>query len=480
MSATGNSAIGEAATLSPAEATAAIWRLGGGALSALDGVALRGREPVLPSSFAVGTLAQATVAASALAAAEFWRLRTGRRQLIAVDMRHAAAEFRSERYLRVEGEAEARIWDKVAGVYQTGDGRYVRVHANMPHHRARTLAFLGADNDRASVAAKLQGWTGEALETAAAENGMVITMMRSPEEWRAHPQGQAIAALPLYEVLRIGDASPRRRVAAGRPMDGIRVLDLTRVIAGPVCGRTLAWHGADVLSVTGPGIPDIPVLVRDGGRGKLRTEIDMAQEAGRETLRGLVREADVFVQGYRPGAIAAKGFAPEQLAELSPGIVCVSLCAWSHAGPWANRRGFDSLVQNANGLNQAEAALAGVEGPRELPCQALDHGTGMLMATGAMMALKRQAEEGGSWLVRVSLAQTGEWLWQLGRNAAWAKAPEQEREAVADLLETTQSGFGAMTAVRHAGLLCETPPRLARPAVPLGTHPAAWPDRSWD
>lgn len=463
--------------MSPAEATAHIWRLGGGAMSSLDGVALRGQEPALPSTFAVGTMAQATIAASALAAAEFWYLRTGRRQLVAVDMRHAAAEFRSERYLHVDGRPEKRIWDKVAGVYRAGDGRYVRVHANMPHHRERTLRFLGADYDRESVAARLMDWSGEALETAAAENGMVITMMRSPEEWRAHDQGQALAELPLLEIIPIGDGPARKREKSERPLSDIRVLDLTRVIAGPVCGRTLAAHGADVLSVTGPGIPDIESLIMDGGRGKLRTEIDLASESGREALRSLARDADVFVQGYRPGAIDAKGFSPEKLAEIAPGIVCVSLSAWSHAGPWAHRRGFDSLVQNANGLNAAEALAAGREGPLELPCQALDHGTGFLMATGAMMALRRQAEIGGSWLVRVSLAQTGEWLWKLGRlPQETLRAPDPGREDVRDLLEVTESGFGRMTAVRHAGRLSDTPAHFARPASPLGAHPSSWPN----
>lgn len=462
--------------MSPAEATAHIWRLGGGALSALDGVALRGREPVLPSTFAVGTMAQATIAASALAAAEFWYARTGRRQLAAVDMRHAAAEFRSERYIQVDGRAERRIWDKVAGVYRVGDGRYVRVHANMPHHRERTLRFLGAEYDRESVAAKLMAWKGEELETAAAENGMVITMMRSPEEWRAHPHGRAVGQLPLYEIIRIGDAPPRKREAGPRPLSGIRVLDLTRVIAGPVCGRTLAAHGADVLSVTGPGIPDIDTLIMDGGRGKLRTEIDLASETGRDALRGLAREADVFVQGYRPGAIAAKGFSPEALAELSPGIVCVSLSAWGHDGPWSGRRGFDSLVQNANGLNEAEGRAVGVDGPKELPCQALDHGTGFLMATGAMLALNRQSREGGSWLVRVSLAQTGEWLWQLGRMPAEAlTTPDPGRDEAREFMECADSGFGAMTAVRHSGHLSDTPAYFARPAMPLGSHPPVWP-----
>ncbi len=461
--------------MSPAEATAEIWKLAGGNMSALDGVALRGQEPGLPSIFRVGTLAQSTIAASALAAAEFWQHRTGRRQVVAVDMAHAVAEFRSERYLHVEGKPEARIWNPVAGVYQTGDGRYVRVHANMPHHRARTLAMLGAEETRESVAEKLKSWTGEDLETKGAENGLVITMMRSPDEWHAHPAGKAVAALPLLEIIRIGDAPPRPRPAAERPMSGIRVLDLTRVIAGPVCGRTLAAHGADVLSVTGPGIPDIEVLIMDGGRGKLRTEIDLNAPSGRETLKALARDADVFVQGYRPGAIAKKGFSPEQLAEISPGIVCVSLSAWGHAGPWANRRGFDSLVQNTNGMNHAEGLAAGVKGPKELPAQALDHGTGMLMAMGTMVALKRQAEEGGSWLVRVSLAQTGEWLWNLGRLENGLAAPDQKREDVAALMEVSQSEFGIMIGMIHAGQLSDTPVRLDRPAAPLGSHPPRWP-----
>ncbi|MBS0244225.1 MAG: CoA transferase, partial [Proteobacteria bacterium] len=214
-----------------------------------------------------------------------------------------------------------------------------------------------------------------------------------------------------------------------------------------------------------------------GGRGKLRTEIDLRSAPGREALATLAQGADVFVQGYRPGAIAAKGFSPERLAEISPGIVCVSLSAWGHAGPWANRRGFDSLVQNANGLNHAEAAAAGHEGPKELPCQALDHGTGYLMAAGAMMALKRQAQEGGSWLVRVSLAQTGEWLWRLGRLPVEAlKVPDPQLDDVAGYIEESQSGFGPMRAIRHSAQLCDTPPRFARPAMPLGSAPAAWPE----
>lgn len=456
-------------------AVAEIWSLGGGEKRALDSLELTGAEPALPSSFAVGTMAQATIAASALAAAEFWRCRGGAPQRVAVGMRHAAIEFRSERYMRVP-EVDLRGWDKVAGVYQTGDGRYVRLHTNFPHHRAGMLAMLGAAFDRESVAEKLKGWQGEAFETAAAERGLVATMMRSPSEWAAHGQGQAVASLPLFELIKIGDAPPRAVKPGKRPLDGVRVLDLTRVIAGPVCGRTLAAHGADVLQVAGPKLPFAAQLVMDTGRGKRATFVDLGEEDGRLTLRELLKDADIFVQGYRPGAIAGRGFGPEQAAEISPGIVCVSLSAYGHKGPWAERRGFDSLVQNANGLNHAEAVAAGIAaGPKELPAQALDHGSGYLMAAGALMALKRQREDGGSWLVRVSLAQTGHWFWKLGRlGAGGFQAADPGFDDVADLLETTPSGFGPMTAVRHAAHLDATPPHWVLPSVPLGTHRPDW------
>lgn len=459
-------------------ALAEIWSTGGGERSALERVTLTGSEPALPSSFHMGAVAQSTIAASALAAAEIWRSRTGQAQVVSVDMRHAAAEFRSERYMRVPGFSE-RTWDTIAGLYRTGDKRYVRLHTNFPHHRDGMLKLLGAEYTRESVQKKLQDWQGEPFETAAAEAGLVATMTRSPEEWAAHGQGQVLARLPLFEIIRIGDAPPRTWPKdAARPLSGVRILDLTRVIAGPVCGRTLAAHGADVLLVTSPKLPSFQGLVMDTGRGKLSTSIDLTMADGRATLDRLVKDADVFVQGYRPGAIAGKGFSPEQIVRMAPGIVCVSLSAYGHAGPWSGRRGFDSLVQNTNGLNHAEGAAAGVEGPKELPCQALDHGSGYLLATGAMMALKRQREEGGSWLVRVSLAQTGAWIARLGRIDNGFACANPGFDDVQDLLDTTDSGFGPMTAVKHAAHLSATPVGWDRPSVPLGTHAPQWPDRT--
>jgi crotonobetainyl-CoA:carnitine CoA-transferase CaiB-like acyl-CoA transferase len=284
-----------------------------------------------------------------------------------------------------------------------------------------------------------------------------------------------VAARPTVAITRIGDAPARRRAPGARPLSDVRVLELTRVIAGPVCGRTLAAHGADVLLVTSPTLPSFETLAVDTGRGKRSTAIDLRAPGGRATLEDLVRGADVFLQGYRPGALAGLGFAPADTARLSPGIVHVSLSAYGHDGPWSGRRGFDSLVQTASGFNHAEAEAAGdPTKPKPLPVQALDHAAGYLLALGALAALQRQAREGGSWHVQVSLVRAGRWIRDLGRLADGFACPAPTRESIADRLEDVDSGFGRLSAVRHAAQLSDTPPAWTRPAVPLGTDPPRW------
>ncbi|MGZ6390564.1 MAG: CoA transferase [Ktedonobacterales bacterium] len=460
---------------SPYAVLANLWSETGLDTEALQHIALTGDDPVLPSSFRVGTAAQVSIGAAALAAAEIWHARTGHRQEVAVPMRAAAVEFRSERYLRVNGTFAPEPWDKIAGTYQCGDGGWVRIHTNFPHHRDGILRLLGCAYEREAVQAALSTWDAEAFEDTAAEAGLVVACMRSFAEWDAHPQGRAVAALPVLTISRIGDAHPTPFLAAPRrPLDGVRVLDLTRVIAGPVCGRTLAAHGADVLMVTAPHLPSIPTLVIDTSRGKRSAAIDLRDAEGRQTLAQLITQADVIVQSYRPGALAGYQFGPEDAARMRTGIVYVSLSAYGHAGPWAHRRGFDSLVQTASGFNFAEAQAVGETMPKALPCQALDHASGYLMALGAMTALMRRAREGGSWHVRVSLAQTAHWLRGMGRVPNGFACADPTYDDVADLLEETPSSFGQLQAVRHAASLSQTPPRWARPSVPLGTDPPAW------
>ena len=441
---------------------------------ALDDVRLTGADPVLPSSFAVGTAAQVTIAAAALAAATLWRQRGGRRQAVSVDMRHAAIEFLSEHFAAIEGTAPEDPWDRIAGTYQCGDGRWVRLHTNFPHHRDGILRILGCAYDKQAVAEALRSWTGYDLEDAAAENSLCATAMRSFAEWDAHPHGQAVITQPVVKITRIGDAPPRGLPPADRPLSGVRVLDLTRVIAGPVCGRTLAAHGADVMNIASPNIPNLPRLVVDTGRGKLSAHLELRDKDGNQRLKDLLAQSDIFVQGYRPGGLADLGFSPQDATRIRPGIVYVSLSAFGHVGPWSGRRGFDSITQTASGMNHAEAEAAGQTVPKPLPCQALDHGSGYLLAFGALTALMRRMQEGGSWHVQVSLARTGRWIRDLGRVPNGLAGSVPAVEAVADLMEVTDSGWGRLRAVRHAAELAETPARWDRPSMPLGTHPAAW------
>jgi crotonobetainyl-CoA:carnitine CoA-transferase CaiB-like acyl-CoA transferase len=456
-----------------------LWTSSGGDAADLTDVRLCGPSRVLPSSFHVDTLAQVSIAAAGLAAARLWRERTGERQTVTVDRRHAAIEFRSERYLRTNAPP-ADPWDKIAGLYQTRGGRWIRLHTNFPHHRDGLLALLGCAYDRAAVEAALADRDAFEVEAAAAERGLVATATRTRAEWGASPQGRAVASVPPVTIVRIGEAPPTPLPRRGdRPLAGIRILDLTRIIAGPVAGRTLAAHGADVLHVTSPRLPSIPSLVMDTGRGKRTTALDLDTPADTAILRALVGSADVFLQGYRPGGLAARGFSLANLSALRPGIIAVSLSAYGDTGPWASRRGFDSLTQNANGLNVAEAEAASADGtwtrPKELPAQALDHGAGHLLAFGTMVALSRRAREGGSWHVSTSLAGVGEWLWRMGRAAGGLATPDPALGDIQDCIEETASGFGRLSAVRHAARLSQNPAHYAHPSMPLGSGPAAWP-----
>ena len=452
-----------------------IWSSAGAPEDLLSDIALTGEGLVLPSSFKIGLAAQVSIGASALAAADLWRLRSGRRQAVSVDRRHAAIEFRSERYLRVEGKSMPEPWDKIAGLYRCGEG-FVRLHTNFPHHRDGILALLKCAHDRDAVAKALRSWNAFAFEERAAEAGMVVAALRSFREWDKHPQAKALAELPLVAIEKIGEAPPMKLPPARRPLSHVRVLDLTRVIAGPVCGRTLAAHGADVLLVTAKHLPSIEQLVIDTGRGKRSTSLDLRDEAQKQTFRELLSKADLLVQGYRPDAIASLGFGPTEAARLRPGIVYVTLSAYGQAGPWRPRRGFDSLVQTASGFNDAEARAAGTDLPKPLPAQALDHATGYLMAFGAMTAMARRAREGGSWYVQLSLARTAQWLRSLGRFENGFACADPGEEDVTDCLEETPSGFGRLRAVRHAAILAETPARWEKPSVPLGTDAPVWDD----
>ena len=462
------------APIDPVAALETLWSLARGEPAALERATLTGADPILPTDFKIGTAASAVIAAGALAASEIWRLRTGRGQAVAVDLRAAVAAFRSERYLRADSQPDLHRRDPLFGFYQAGDGRWIQIHSNMPHHRDGALRLLGCEGTREATAAAVAKWTAGDLEDAFASAGLPTGMVRSRAEWHAHPQGLAVAELPLLEIVKIGEAPPEPAGAGPRALSGLRVLDLTRVIAGPVCGRTLAAYGADVLLVSAQHLPNLPGLVIDTGFGKLSAWLDLRQPGDAAELRALARGADVFCQSYRPGALARLGLGSEELARLRPGIVYVTLSAFSHAGPWRERRGFETIIQSVSGMAHEQGLEAGGERPQHLPAQVVDHGTGYLAAFGAQIALARRAREGGSYLVRVSLAQTGRWVDGLGR-VDGRDTPDLTLEDVQDLVTDMDSLYGRLRHVLPAARLEETPAFWSRPTVPLGTHPPAWP-----
>ena len=456
-----------------------------------DEVAFTGADPVLPSPLRLGEAGAATIAASAVLAARLWASRTGRTQGVAIEIDAAAAAMRSSRYLRVEG-AEGRRPGVVGaprsevspasavgrprlGVYRTRDERWIYFQRLFPHHRERLLSVLRCNEDEGEIERAVAEWDGLALEEAVIASGASCGLVRSYAEWSEHSHAQALAELPLLEVVKIGKSAVEPLAwDPSRPLEGVRVLDLTRVLAGPTCARTLAEHGADVLRIGTLRWPDNELMMRDTGFGKRSAALDLEDPAQADVLRGLLNGADVFSQGYRPGALARRGLSPEEVAAARPGIVYVSISAFGHRGPWHARRGFDSVVQSVTGIALEHAIEAR---PRFAPANPLDYMTGYLAAAGAIAALRRRAHEGGSYLVRVSLAQTGRWLTSLPRVDAAGVAPDLPRERLDALMEVTETPFGRLRHLAPVAQMSATPARWERPSVPLDHDAPEWPAR---
>ena len=441
-----------------------------------------GMDPLLPTSFKVTETGTATLAAVGLAVSDLWELRTGRRQNLSIDTGHATASLRSTKYLRLDGAKVDTERNTVMGIYPARNGRWSYLHCNFPHHRAAALKVLGVPEDRQAVTEAVAKWDAQELEEAIIAAGGAGGMVRSAAEWAEHPQGRAVASLPLMEIVKIGDSPPEALPDGERPLSHLRVLDLTRVLAGPTCARVLAEQGADVMKISAPHIPTITYQEYDTGFGKLSAHLDLRDEKELGTLRDLVRDCDVFSQGYRPGTLAGRGLSPEALAALRPGIVCVSLCAFGHEGPWASRRGFDTAVQVVSGIAARQGELyPGDDGaPKFYPLSAIDYLTGNLMAFGAMVALRRRAVEGGSWFVRTSLAQIGRWLQVQGELAAGdldGVAAEFDATDIEKWTTSTDTPMGRLTHLAPVVQFSETPARWARPSVPLGHSDPVWPAR---
>jgi crotonobetainyl-CoA:carnitine CoA-transferase CaiB-like acyl-CoA transferase len=444
-------------------------RAGTGATARLDdpigdlsGVTVTGPEHVLPSTFAVTPTAVRVIAAATAAVAEYGELRGD----VVLDSRHAAVMVQSERHVRIEGSDPPALWERLAGDYRSSDG-WIRLHTNYPHHRRAALAVLGTPADREAVAGAVASWSGQNLEDAIVAAGGCAAVMRSLDEWRQHPHGRHVTDRPVLAVEPAGGA-PARVV----PLGELRVLDLTRVIAGPVASRFLASWGADVLRVEAPGFND-GVLALDVGFGKRSCRLDLRDESDRGAFEHLVHDADVVIHGYRPGALAGLGYDTERFVALRPGLVVASLSAYGRSGPWRGRRGFDSLVQMSAGIAAEGGAIAGADAPVPLPCQLLDHATGYLLALGVLRARLRQQREGGSWTVEASLARTAAWLTAMDRvDALHVTAPTP---AEADgWCDTRDTPWGRVRHVRPVGSIGPHRPAYPRPPSRPGRDAPAW------
>lgn len=444
----------------------------GFAAGALRRVEIEPGESAMPGSPPLSDIAAGVYGALAGAAALIHERRGGARLTPFVSHRGAGLALAGNEYLTVNGEAP-ESWDPITGWYRAQD-EWIYLHGNFPHLRDGLLALFGARNDRASMAARLAGWRADDAERAAQGRGLCAMRFRTATEWRAHPQHAALETQNLIQAApRPAPPSPPRPAGAA-PLSGFRALDLSRVIAGPMAGRALAELGADVLRVSGPHLPFIEPLIIDTGFSKRNAHVDLREESGRETLRALIRDADVLIDAYRPGALAARGFGAEALAKLNPGLIHVALSAFSAAGPWGGRRGYDSYVQAGAGF--AEARRDGP--PQRLACQPLDYLTGALAALAAMKGLLGRVDGEGGLSATLSLARTALWLREMEAALGPEPAPPARKPTIAEATEEglrffIGSEFGAIGALRSPHGFREEAPRLAPPRR-LGADAPSW------
>jgi hypothetical protein len=451
-------------------------RLAGLELAPDTDVEITGGDPVFAAPFHLGEGAATALALVGQEANTLWQMRGGKSQSLRIDVRHAAASLVSYTQLRVpEREVPPRVPSAITAIYKCGDDRYIHLHGSFEQGRG-IFAELGIEfgADAATIAAATGKRGAFELEDALAVQGRCAAVVRSPEEWNRTPQAAWLLSKPVVEVVRIGDGPVEPLPEGPRPLSGLRVVDATRVLAGPTCARTLAEHGADVVHIASPNLPTSEGFEIDTGHGKRQAWCDLNDPAESAQLRELLREADIFSQGFRLGKLAARGLSPEQLAELRPGIIYVSENCYGQVGPWAPRPGWEQLAQTVSGV--AHIMGQGEETPRLSGAAMNDYTTGYFSALGAMIALRRRAVEGGSWLVRTSLTQTSMWYIRLGADL--------DRSAGAGLGDTSafiedvpavgEATYGPMRRLRPALQMSETQPHWATPAVPLGSGVMEW------
>lgn len=456
----------------------AVWRALGTEEELFDPVdppTIVGPATVLPAAFDVTGLAVATTTPALLAAAQLLATRRAETaRPVTLSTRSAAAAFLAERLFTPLGWVVPPAWDPIAGDYQTQDG-WIRLHTNYPHHRAVVRGVLGAGT-REDVTRAVASWEGTALEDVIVSAGGCAAVMHTREQWLDSAAGRATRGEPLArtDVGTPTGSTPRwaaRSPVPVRPFDGVRVLDLTRVLAGPMCTRFLAAYGADVLRIDPIGVDEVTALVPETTAGKHSARLDLTCAPDRAVFADLVRTADILVSAYRPGALEALGYDAGTLLSLNPDLITASLDAYGWSGPWRERRGFDSLVQMSVGIASAGASANDTNAPRPLPAQALDHGTGAVLAAAVGRALLRQLRHGAPTSVRCSLVGTANAL--LDHPSPSGPATPDPQWSDADLVTTT-TAWGPARRVPPPGEIAGTPPHWSVDAGPIGSHEPVW------
>ena len=423
----------------------------------------------LSSCFPVTDLAIASIGTAGLALADLVAVASDTPATVIVDRHLASAWFRYS--LAPLGWSLPAPWDSIAGDYLAEDG-WIKLHTNAPHHRDAALRVLQCAGERETVAAAVSKWAGEDLERAVVEAGGCAARMRSLAAWRKHPQGQAVATEPLIALTHAGAFAGRAwRPDPARPLLGIRVLDLTRVLAGPVATRFLAGLGADVLRIDPPDW-DEPGVVPDVTLGKRCARLDLRDSEGRQRFERLFAGADILVHGYRPGALEGLGLGEAARRALNPGLIDVSLCAWGWSGPWSNRRGFDSLVQMSSGIAEAGMRWKVADRPVPLPVQAIDHATGYLMAAAALRGLAFRLHEKTAITARLSLARTAAALTSSGKGTVGTVFAGMSEADYDQKIE--QTPWGPAHRLHPPVAVGEVTPLWDRPAAELGSAQAQW------
>jgi crotonobetainyl-CoA:carnitine CoA-transferase CaiB-like acyl-CoA transferase len=441
-------------------------------------IRFRARGTSMDSPFRAAEAAGAALAAGGRLAGELAVRRGGAAGDVCLDSRHAEGSLLSFAYLRFEDPGRGiapRIAGEdrtaAAGFYPAADGRWIYLHSGFPHNTRGLLELLGVADDRAAVARAVAARPAAELEQDIGDAGLCGAMVRSAAEWDDSDAGRLLGSRPVVEVIQTGDSDPEPfPTDGGRPLDGIKVLDLTRILAGPTCARTLASYGANALRVGAAHLPSVPLFTVDTGFGKRACDLDLRRREDVTRLRRLVKQTDVFSQGYRSGAMERLGFGVGPVTEARPGIVYVSINCYGHEGLWRPRPGWEQLAQTVTGMAERQGRHLGVDSPTLLPAAVNDYTTGYLAAFGALVALKRRAELGGSYWVRVSLARTAMWVRSLGERRSVNAKPltSTDLRAFSNRMDTH---WGPVSYLAPAVSLSNTAVGWRRAPSPLGSDP---------